>query len=425
MDTGRSRRQGLIGLVVVLLVFVAYMQSVLDPQRQKYQPGKVTRVEIGTEFIAATLIGLKEVVAGLLWVRADEFFHTGNYEAIIPMVRIITWLDPHQLDVYDTGAWHLAYNFTDSQERSDRRYIPAARALLEEGIHNNPNIFDLYFSLGWTNFQKIQDYPDAVKWFRLANTKGSIDPATGKIRPPKAQFKDRPQFVGHSLAHAYERAGDIDQAIAQWKQNIRDNQAYARQYPKDQGNKAMIDVANNNLHALEFEKKVRAEIRPVKNVHFDAHFQRLGPRKFRVFGTLDLPTGARVRVRLADKDFREQQFKTFTYDINDKQTILIDDLYVRDGKFDRVIDIQRDAAIYPLRSKDYTLTLSFNPLSAPDFVQGMPAEQKIDGGRRGEKLQYGAVGWHGEGLADQKYLVVKNGVRMLEKQIPLARADLA
>lgn len=425
MRLSRATRQSLIGLVVVLFVFVAYMQSVMDPQRQKYQPGKVTQVDIGTEFIAATLIGLKEVVAGLLWVRTDEFFHTGNYEAIIPMVRIITWLDPHQLDVYDTGAWHLAYNFTDSQERSDRRYIPAARALLEEGIRNNPNIFDLYFSLGWTNFQKIQDYQDAVKWFRLANTKGSIDPATGKVRPPRAQFKDRPQFVGHSLAHALERAGMIDDAIAQWKQNIEDNKAYARRYPKDQGNKAMIDVAYNNLHQLEFEKAARAKIRPVKNAHFEGHFQRLGPRKFRVYGTIDLPTGARVRVRLTDKNFHEQQFKTFTYQINDKQTILIDDLYVRDGKFDRVIDIQKDAAIYPLRSQDYTLSLSFNPPTAADFVLGVPAEAALDHGSKAEKFQYGSIGWHGEGLADQKHLVVKNGVRMLEIKIPLKRKDLA
>ena len=33
-----------------------------------------------------------------------------------------------------TGAWHLSYNFTDSSERSDRRYIPPAMQFLREGI---------------------------------------------------------------------------------------------------------------------------------------------------------------------------------------------------------------------------------------------------------------------------------------------------
>ena len=69
----------------------------------------------------------------MLWVRTDEFFHNGDYEAIMPMIRLITWLDPHQIDVYETGAWHMDYNFTDSQERADKRYIPLSIALINEG----------------------------------------------------------------------------------------------------------------------------------------------------------------------------------------------------------------------------------------------------------------------------------------------------
>ena len=193
----RTKKQLLLALVGVLVVFVALMQNNLDPLRRKYQPGKVANLELGAEFVSATLIGLKEVVAGLLWVRTDEFFHTGNYEAVMPMVRIITWLDPHQIDVYDTGAWHLSYNFTDSQERSDRRYIPASRALLREGIINNPSTYDLYFSLGWLNFNKMQDYKQSIIWLSQANTKEAVDAATGKKM-------DRPEYVGHELAH---RAG--------------------------------------------------------------------------------------------------------------------------------------------------------------------------------------------------------------------------
>jgi len=78
---------------------------------------------------------------------ADEFFHTGQYEAIIPIVRLCTWLDPQQIDIYTTGAWHMDYNFVDESQRSDKRYIPPAVKLLEEGAANNPDIFDLYFEL--------------------------------------------------------------------------------------------------------------------------------------------------------------------------------------------------------------------------------------------------------------------------------------
>jgi hypothetical protein len=51
------------------------------------------------------------------------------------------------------------------------------------------------------------------------------------------------------------------------------------------------------------------------------------------------------------------------------------------------------------------MTFTFNPLTAPDFVQDV-------------------VGFKGEGLADQKYLVVRNGVRMLEKSFIIKRNQL-
>ncbi len=103
----------------------------------------------------------------MLWVRTDEFFHNGDYEAIMPMIRIITWLDPHQIDVYETGAWHMDYNFTDSQERSDRRYIPLSLALINEGIANNPDEPDLYADKAFVHyFRKIQDYPQSADAFR-------------------------------------------------------------------------------------------------------------------------------------------------------------------------------------------------------------------------------------------------------------------
>ncbi len=81
------------------------------------------------EYSLAAVAGFRQVVAGLLWVRADSFFHSGNYDAILPLIRVITRLDPNFLDAYATGAWHLTYNFTDEQQRSDRRHLPAGAAL--------------------------------------------------------------------------------------------------------------------------------------------------------------------------------------------------------------------------------------------------------------------------------------------------------
>src|SRR5690242_8021349 len=166
-----QRQRMLLPLLVVLLVLAALMQGVIDPVRKKIQP-KANTVAIGglnNEFLLLPLLGFREAAAGLLWVRCDEFFHSGDYDAILPLVRVITWLDPHADNIYVTGAWHLDYNFTDSSERSDRRYIAPAMALLDEGIHNNMNIPDIKFEKGWQLYDKVKDFAGAESAFLLAD----------------------------------------------------------------------------------------------------------------------------------------------------------------------------------------------------------------------------------------------------------------
>src|SRR5438067_10915667 len=152
--------------LIPLLIGVILSQRMIDPSVAELHKGEKSNFGIGlsNEFILGPLLGLQQAVAGALWVRADEFFHEGDYDAILPIVRMVTWLDPHQLDVYITGAWHLAYNFTDSNERSDRRYLPASQKLLAAGDANNPQVYDIAFELGWENRDKLKDYDRAEKW---------------------------------------------------------------------------------------------------------------------------------------------------------------------------------------------------------------------------------------------------------------------
>ena len=167
----------------------------------------------------------------------------------------------------------------------------------------------------------------------------------------------------------------------------------------------MVDVARNNLNRVIEQKAQRDKLKPTLKVGFEAHWEPISPRKFRVWGTINLADGARVRFRLTDRNFKEEEFESFTWNVNSKQTILIDDLYVRQGKFSRTIDIERDAAIYPLLADEDTLAFVFNPMTAPDFVQDK-------------------TGWLGNGLAPQKYCVQRGNVRMLEKDFLIKRSQL-
>lgn len=399
-----STRIILIILVIALLPVIAGLQKTIDPQRVQFQPGKgisAVKVDVGnnpvvlpSQFVVGTLIGLREVVAGLLWVRADEFFHSGDYEAIIPLVRIITWLDPHQIDVYSTGSWHLAYNFVDSHQRADHRYMAPAIKLIEEGIENNPTTHDLYTDLGFTiYFLKTQEFDKSVVWLK------------------RSVGHKPPNYVYHLLAHAYEKEGKIDDALQVWKENLKNEEAALKKNPKNFGMVSNVAVSKKNIARIIARKARTLEnSRNPLNVGFEAQFEKLGIRVFKISGKANLPDATRIDIILQDEDYKEPVLKTFNWQVDPNVTTLVETglhgIYVKNGKFERKYDLNTDMKQYPFKKDSYTLTLEFNPRSTFDAVQER-------------------VGWSGEGLADKHYLDISvKGLRKIKKVIHLTRKDI-
>ena len=146
----------------------------------------------------------------------DEFFHNGDYEAITPMIRIITWLDPHQTDVYRDRRLAHGLQLHRRSQRSDRRYIPLSLALMREGIANNRQCAG-YVLRPWLHALLPQDR--RLSRWRLTGSRRartwSTDVKQRRRRPsqrrgPAAGGERRRQSVidlGHSLAHALEAEG--------------------------------------------------------------------------------------------------------------------------------------------------------------------------------------------------------------------------
>ncbi|MCX6345818.1 MAG: hypothetical protein NT018_12230 [Armatimonadetes bacterium] len=251
---GENKRKMLCVLVAFLFAAVMFLQTILDPKQMKMQKASTSvsggqesqefMVQLPAQFLLASFTGFKEVIAGVLWVRADSFFHTGQYEAIIPLVRLVTWLDPHNIDVYTTGAWHLDYNFVDTSEMSDKRYIPVSIAILKEGIANNPRIWDLYFELGWTHYnKKLLDYDKGLKYIEQAVKRPGFDINTGKETP-------RPEYVDRMLAHQYEKVGRFEDAIKQWRIARARSVAIAKGEKNPEFVSSETDICDRNLSLL-------------------------------------------------------------------------------------------------------------------------------------------------------------------------------
>lgn len=428
--------------VLILVVFVCsaglsealrpghteYMRAALAKNPSDYRDETGQRSVLkGTPFqtLLPTLLGVREVLASLMWVQTDHYFHTGEYRPIIRMVRQITAIDPHQLDVYATGAWHMAYNFMD------KRLIEDGIDFLQEGCKNNNTVYDLFFELGYMHYDKTKNFPQAVAAYSDSSTKGTT---TGKKEPPA--------FVRHQLAHAMEKMGDIDSAINQWGTNLtlareleaggepkygpanpneqaavhnlyitkrRLNERLAATAERDknaakaiqywQANIALADerlkespgrvdiVKDKNVALGQVERlqagKLRALPQTDPNIHFTV--TRLAPRKILVEGTIEVLELSRVNVRLSDENYAERA-KDFNQKMNEC-TLEWENPSVRAGKFRHLFDLDKDPAdmdrpantIYPLKAEKYTLTVSYDPRLMPAFIQDV-------------------YGWNGEGL---------------------------
>lgn len=448
----QSRKTMMLVIALLLFIPIGLLQTrLIDPfYKKNYAVDQHNLIQAGgvlpAAFALGAFSGFREAIAGLLWVRTDEFFHSGDYDAINPMIRIITWLDPHQIDVYETGAWHMDYNFTDSQERSDRRYIPMSIALINEGIKNNPDEPDLYADKAFVHyFRKIEDYPPAAAAF-LDGWKVILKKVPVIATDPTefTEVDKGVMTVGHGLAHAYEFSGNVPAAIDQWHQCI-DLQNKLIAVKNDFGERQDLQIAQKQLYELQSRIKYRPiDTKPPVDMQFNPQLVRIAPKEFvlqgtikaigaqkfvmetgeRTFGSVD---GTRIEIRLEDQGYKMPIITNYDLSsiVDPNVTIMQDAASVRDGKIGgdagKKLDMSQDPTMYPFKAQNYTVTVWFspnNPNDAPIQVQDR-------------------IGWMGEGMTDKRYLVILgatskmpgdatpiSGLRLLEKTYTLTRADI-
>lgn len=487
--------KGLFVTFAVLLVGLGFALNAVQPSYdriQKYSdPKRGSKsgdmyVQLPGQFMVATLTGFKEAVAGLLWIRADEFFHTGQYEAIIPIVRMVTWLDPHNIDVFTTGAWHLDYNFTDEQQMSDKRYIPASIALLKEGIENNPNTWELYFDLGWMHYnKKLMDYRTGLIYLEKACRHDARDPNTGEAIP-------RPDFLDRMLCYQYEKLGEFDKAEAQmikarkrivrlWevskkKHLYMDSQAldvtdhnlaelYLRQawrygdmdaYRKgveimnrlaDRPNPSVLkwaveDTAKDYARRLAANDPPRDALRPL-DAGFEVSWQRLRPRVFQIKGKVNLVPMSEYK-NLASECFTRAYRNNLKANANRKKMWQdggrvywkLADLGYKMPKLDSFNwKLNKDETVVwdsaYVGGGQFSTTVDLSNLADREFYPLVAEKYKltiwVTPQQPGEPdYIQDRIGWRGEALTDKRYLDTKTmpGFKMLRKEFIISRKEL-
>jgi hypothetical protein len=405
-------------LVLLVLAFLTQgilQRKVIFPQWERdFNPGKGKMYSnaMSPDQILAVLAGFREITAGILWVKADSFFDNGNYDAILPLIRLVTLLDPNEIDVYATGMWHIGYNFTDEEQRSDRRYIPSALALGKEGTRQNPDTYELFFEEGWLWYHKIDDdYDKAVYWFLQAQQRPDMMPARKNL-----------------LGMAYQRTGEVDKSIDTYYRLYEDSQKRfdTEQAFSNHQNRDTLESNLDNMLVRETQRGYVAEQRhdpltpydvyPPFDVGFSIKCTVIEPRVIRFEGTWNvLPVGTRVRAVLRDADFPGAHGAELDWDARDTvnldpprdQTFMQEQLFVKNRRFNKKVDMSKDPTMYPFTKDNYVLEFYYNPRSGPPHIQ--------------DKFS-----WSGEGMTDKNFLNtdVRKGQRCVFASIPLTKDQI-
>jgi tetratricopeptide (TPR) repeat protein len=133
---------------------------------------------------------LQDVLATVrdrLWEANERYWHEGEFERCIAALRLIAEIDPHDVEAYINGAWMIQNEDRDAE----------AEVFLRRGLANNPDSPDILFELGYFCYMRWR-FDDAIAYLE------------------QAAAYDMHWRVWNLLAHAYERAGNVEETLNIW-----------------------------------------------------------------------------------------------------------------------------------------------------------------------------------------------------------------
>lgn len=198
--TARLGHYGPLLIAALLLLCVAGTQAWVDV----YRPA--VNDEAGVPFTGAAVIvrgfagQIRGLLADFLWLRVDEYAHRrrlvdgdinrADDAALMPLVRLITWLNPHYVDAYALGGQWLAFHFGRPRD---------AVTFYDEGIRNNPQAADLLTGVAFVHWRLLHDNQAAA---------ARVEQAANLTGDDQARFQAL-WLEAHILLEGGDRAGAI------------------------------------------------------------------------------------------------------------------------------------------------------------------------------------------------------------------------
>lgn len=208
-----------ISLVVVLAVFIKWgWEDSLQASYKELNLGGASlsvelRQKLGQNMAVALLSGFRGIVADFIWIRAHTAWEDQVWYKMKEGIEVAVLLQPHSISFWDVGSWHFAWNASYGESTNpkypsqayrlkvQKDWIEAGRLFLEEGIRNNPESYQLYWSMGYLLQAKFNDPLASIPFFKKAST-----------------FPEAPLYVPRMIGHMYVKGGQDEEAWKWWKE---------------------------------------------------------------------------------------------------------------------------------------------------------------------------------------------------------------
>jgi tetratricopeptide (TPR) repeat protein len=206
----KMKHRGPVGVMLLMafaiLVLLYPLQTNIEQAMQQKQTTARETGEYISEVNAGSmsgllhflqLAGLNSLLADVLWMKADDLWHSASWWQMAPVMETIVRIDPKFTMVWRILAWHYGWNLYIASRTAVERagYLDSAARTYEEALKNNPDNFDLWWDQAWLYWDKLRNYERAEDSFKRMYNKYPND-----VR------------VERALQHLYEKTWRIDEA---------------------------------------------------------------------------------------------------------------------------------------------------------------------------------------------------------------------
>lgn len=139
------------------------------------------------EYLKPLVLGYEQLVADVVWLRTiqvlgDKVVTPQGYDWAYHALDVVTTLDPKFAYAYQLGG----VNLSALGNRPD-----LSNLLLEKGMRENPDVWQIPFYLGFNNFFYLNDFTSAAEYMAIAS-----------------KLPGRPAYLPKLAARLYVQAGE-------------------------------------------------------------------------------------------------------------------------------------------------------------------------------------------------------------------------